>query len=279
MPEVRALVVLAALAGAVAGGSPGRAAVVTHPDWVRLPNADELAFAYPELARLLAIEGKAGLRCDVTAAGDLDHCVALDETPKGLGFGAAALTLAHTFHMRPKMVDGWPVTGGVVTIPLRFTLHVEPPEIASKIEPRPAPAPFLLAMQAVDRSALPFMFAVVAHARIAQAAESSGVMVTPTVRAAAVSAFDDSVAAYMPTLRESLARLFAMRFSERELRDIIAFDAGPAVQYIETRRDRIGPESDRIFETATQVVVDDARARFCAIHDCKIAPLVFPPED
>jgi hypothetical protein len=42
------------------------------------------------------------------------------ESPSGLGFGEAALTLTRYFAMRPKTVNGIPVGGATVVIPMRF---------------------------------------------------------------------------------------------------------------------------------------------------------------
>ena len=39
------------------------------------------------------------------------------------GFGAAAKHLAPYFRMKPKTVDGQPVEGAQVTIPIRFSMN------------------------------------------------------------------------------------------------------------------------------------------------------------
>jgi hypothetical protein len=63
------------------------------------------------------------MQCRVTAAGRLADCVIIEETPPGLGFGEAMLKTARLFRMRPRTVDGHPVEGGTVVIPLTWRPH------------------------------------------------------------------------------------------------------------------------------------------------------------
>lgn len=110
---------------AVAEGTPTH--VVTQPDWVRRPDAEALTRAYPKRASDDGVEGRALIHCKVTAAGALDPCQVVSESPPGYGFGAAAVRMSHDFKMRPATIDGAPVAGGVVNIPIRFVLPPRPP--------------------------------------------------------------------------------------------------------------------------------------------------------
>ena len=96
--------------------------MITRPDWLRRPNADEVAQYYPPRASDLGKEGSAQITCTVTAKGTVENCMIDSETPDGLGFGSAALKLSRLFKMKPQTQDGQPVEGAKVTIPLSFKL-------------------------------------------------------------------------------------------------------------------------------------------------------------
>ncbi len=65
-------------------------------------------------------ELRAKMQCTVTAEGRLSDCRVISESPPGMGAGAAALRLARLFKMKPHTVDGRPLAGGTVVIPLVF---------------------------------------------------------------------------------------------------------------------------------------------------------------
>lgn len=115
---------LVALAGPGLAESP--APRITRPDWAELPSAAVIAQFMPQAARR-GDGGKALIQCKVTRAGRLKDCTLVSETPPGEGFGAAALKMAGKFKMKPKTLDGAPVAGGVVRIPIAFNPPAEAP--------------------------------------------------------------------------------------------------------------------------------------------------------
>ncbi|MFO1012143.1 MAG: energy transducer TonB [Caulobacteraceae bacterium] len=97
-------------------------AVITRPNWVKLPTGEDLARLYPPAAEATGLGGRATIVCWVTDGGALRDCEVVAEDPPGNGFGQAALGLAASFQMAPQMADGAPVGGAQVRIPLVFRL-------------------------------------------------------------------------------------------------------------------------------------------------------------
>ncbi|MFJ6025552.1 hypothetical protein ACIQC9_13255 [Brevundimonas sp. NPDC092305] len=63
-------------------------------DWVKRPDPQRLADAYPGFAAHAGLEGYARIACGVAATGALENCRVIEESPVGLGFGAAALSVS-----------------------------------------------------------------------------------------------------------------------------------------------------------------------------------------
>jgi len=96
--------------------------VITQPDWVRKPTADQLMRAYPSAAEARGIGGMAELSCLVRVDGSLTGCSVTSETPGNQGFGRAAVSLSRYFRLSPRTVDGQAVDGARVTMAIRFDL-------------------------------------------------------------------------------------------------------------------------------------------------------------
>jgi TonB family protein len=92
-------------------------AIITHPDWMHIPDGNDLARFWPANAKG---GGQALLHCVVTNRGLLGDCTVASEHPLNQGFGASALMMTSTFLMRPMTVDGLPVGGAEINLPVNF---------------------------------------------------------------------------------------------------------------------------------------------------------------
>jgi TonB family protein len=94
---------------------------IYDPVWMRSPDPDDLAKAFPSAAAAAGDkDGSATLDCTVAHNGSLTDCNVVSETPTGLGFGAAALKVAAGMAMSPWTAQGVPVDGGHITLPIRL---------------------------------------------------------------------------------------------------------------------------------------------------------------
>lgn len=107
------LLITLLLAGPMVAGQP----IVTQPSWLQRPTAEDVGRVTPMLVRPPA-EVHVLMVCRITVAGGLDACTIKSETPPGLGYGAAALALAPIFKMPAVDLDGRPVAGRIVQIPI-----------------------------------------------------------------------------------------------------------------------------------------------------------------
>ena len=109
--------------GESGNGTAIKPSVILNPTWLSQPDAEAMSRFYPPGAAAAGIEGVASIHCVVTINGTLSNCTVASETPPRQGFGNAAKHLAPYFRMKPKTVDGQPVEGAEVTIPIRFRMN------------------------------------------------------------------------------------------------------------------------------------------------------------
>jgi TonB family protein len=207
-----------AQAPAPTAGPPHRPMTISNPDWVELPNGDEMADAYPEVAREAQVKGVAKIECKVAPAGTLYDCYVLFEAPSGWGFGQASLEIAPSFKMKPKMVNGKPVAGGTVIIPVNWRMpEAPPPRVLTPTEEDMALARKLPKLLKVDPAGVIL-------------SDFYGSNIVPIIRdmdpdkARALRASWKAAADKLSSeFEEYYARAAAQTYSHQELVDIVAF--------------------------------------------------------
>jgi TonB family protein len=246
------------------------AGVVTNPDWERKPSGEDLARYYPFIGQYLNLEGRAVISCTVTSTGDLSNCSTASETPPGLGFGDAALKMSGLFKMKPQTVDGVPVGGATVNVPIHFALAGESlvpvavgGEAPENDTPASEPSPGALAL--AHRLAVATIGDGILHGLVQQMSAMLAQQGETAETRLATEALQQAADATKPDQIEHLARMYASSFSEAELTQIVAFQESPAGQAWRTRMKGVGSSyMTKLVETVRM----DARDRICAKIRC-----------
>jgi len=246
--------------------------VVTNPDWVSKPSGEDVSRFYPPLPQMLGLSGRATVSCRVSELGILEGCTVSAETPAGMGFGRATLLLAPYFHMRPMSLDGVPVGGAQVNIPVRFAF---PDQEEAAAESRSSPPPNDKALALGRR-----LLADQGNAEVvAQRATDTVVQIerqlrdvdtdalsTPEARSALQAlrqAYADGVTKYL----DRAAAVYARDLTEAQLIQAVAFIESPAGRAMMTAQK--GFAKDAVENEFWQSMVrKDALARFCATAAC-----------
>jgi len=102
--------------------SPG-APTASNPVLTAVPSNRDLAAAFPRAARTAGIgQTRASLDCIVAQTGALSNCRAVVEAPAGYNVAMGAMQLAPKYRVSPWSVDGMPVAGSRVRVPIAYNL-------------------------------------------------------------------------------------------------------------------------------------------------------------
>ncbi|WP_293907672.1 TonB family protein [Phenylobacterium sp.] len=242
--------------------------VITNPDWLELPSGEVFASLYPKVPLALEIAGYAQISCAIDEGGHLAHCTVLAEAPRALGFGAAALTMSREFRMRPQTVDGKAVAGGIVRIPIRFTL----PSIGA--EPKAT---------GVDPDAQAYALRIVESQDVAQIVlkafdaparelESGPIAGTPDeARQAAVTALRSAAQHHVDDIRAAIATALALTNSRETLRQLADFQNSPGGEVLRENA-AIGEDMKRLSTNLGETVLAEAHDALCSQRACRASP-------
>lgn len=255
---------LGALLAITASAEAAPRALITNPDWLERPNGETLSQHYPALASALGIHGLATISCSVDKMGRLVDCTAMDDLPKDLGFGAAAIAMSASFRMKPQTLNGEPVDGGSVRIPIRFTL---PPEDTGS-EPPPPQSPE--AMKQAQRlvAAMNVVDGVTGTFRTLAATFEKD-RAPEATRKAAAEALLKATEAHKADLRDALARALASVFSEEEMSSLADFATAEGNRLPDDSAMRT--VQDQVRRGFWRAMRAPAHESFCAQHPCNVA--------
>ena len=89
-------------------------------EWIQKPDDATMAPFWPRYARRMAISGTVRLACIVPRPGPVRRCWTIDERPRGIGFGQAALAMSRHFRIRPVATDARDRDDIPVIVPVVF---------------------------------------------------------------------------------------------------------------------------------------------------------------
>ena len=96
--------------------------VITAPPWRSRATGEDVGRVYPRDALRRGIEAAVTVECRVASDGRMSDCAVVKVEPAGLGFEEAALKLTPRVRVHLTTPDGTSVVGGVIRMPLRFSL-------------------------------------------------------------------------------------------------------------------------------------------------------------
>jgi hypothetical protein len=268
---------MAAEAPAGAKAAPRRAKMpvegIVNPDWAQVPSGEVLANYFPPLANFLGLSGRVKMQCAVTTAGTLEACAVEEETPAGLGFGDATLGVAQYFRMRPMTVDGAPVAGGKVVIPMNWRApEADVPSDPNDDGPRPSPEALALGRRLAVAMGGSARMSSLYRMAIGVVKERSGSAVNTPEGRAALADLDKAVAAGGGGYEQAMAVNYARTFSIAELTSLVSFYESPTGQVWRTRQESLEKAEQSVVQRVSQQMLADTRREFCAKTACLPPP-------
>lgn len=248
------------------------AGAVVNPDWISKPSGEDVGRFYPAIAQALFIPGHATLHCRVNSLGAVQDCTVVSETPSGLGFGQAAVSLSSLFRMKPKTVDGQAVDGAEITVPINFSLPLWAPA-PDPLESGPQPsakamdlARRLSVAMGDGQAILQYFTSQLDRLRQTEFAASSGAGAAN--QEVALQSLSDAMDARHGSFLDLKAKAIAQQMPENEMAQVLAFLETPAGKHWISTTQAITASVQAGDGNLTFAVMADARERFCKKVPC-----------
>jgi TonB family protein len=272
--EARAIFCLArdcAASGEIAKAAEvGEAVVIKDPMWSEAPDEVAVLDATPNMPWGLGIDGLARLTCKVTPEGLLTACVVAAEAPRGMGFGAAAMSLTDAFRLSaPQVSQG--AAGETVAVRIYFEgAESEPPFVGSTGGSERAIA---LAKTVAGADGDPkTMLAAIDKALDEEPPDDIPPGMSPEIHKAGAAAFRAARRRAAVANIDQTVQAYAALFSEDQLAGALAFKASPGGMAMAEHAEDLVRHFTTMAGHYGQQIMTDARKAFCAKRDCSVPP-------
>ena len=233
------------------------------PLWVNPPSMEAASDLMPEFADLIAVAGRVRLKCRAIEQGLPRDCIVLQASPAGLGFDHAAIAVAGTGVIRPRMVNG-----KFVPTEITFAVHfgTRPLEdMDDGVTPYSGPAPTAAAIELARRIArenLAEQIAMDRQSMLEGLAADRLVIVARWI--------DDLLPVDDALFVERVALTVARLSSEADMSAYLADRTLPSTPAPDAAA--LDAASSDQFDPADQAGLIALRARYCATWSCDIEP-------
>ena len=256
---------------------PLQGSVIVNPDWTVKPTADDIARYYPRLAQTIALPGRATIKCHVEVSQEVTGCSIVAEIPDGFGFGEAALAMAKVFRMRPQTVDGIPVGGASVVVPIAFGQDIDDTDegydtVAASGGGPTSPEALDLARRLVQTMQVKATYQAMMDKSLADTRTNIGPTADTPSGQKVFSALLGAEEATASNVAEQTAQYFARGLTPDQLKGLIAFYSSTLGKAWLDQQNAMTDAQSRIARQSYHLMIVAARATVCGQLSCAGIP-------
>lgn len=237
-------------------------AAVDNPQWAHEPTEAERRASMPAASRVFHLTGFARLRCTVVDQGPPEACEVEAEAPAGLGYGAAALSMAPLYRLEPASGP----SRQTVAIRVKFSPPDLPPG-QTFLPQRSDGARVLARTLAKGSGGAADLHQAMArtYARLLPAPQPG---VSPTAFEKLKAALEIAVTKGTEGWIEDRAALIAAALSQDEIEQAIRFVESPTGRAWWGRSKSMEQAMAGGLAGVASRITEDVRADFCRDHEC-----------